>query len=93
MAEWDDVEIDQSSKIESKRKPLWLIWIGVAVLAFALGFYLFFTYRRPEPPRKAAENHVPAAAPEMAVGPPTEPEPEPAPAEKQKREIDEAEPW
>jgi hypothetical protein len=77
MAEWDDVEIDQASKIESKRKPLWLIWIGVAVLAFALGFYLFFTYRRPEPPPKSSENNAAPAVPEVAVGPPTEPEPEP----------------
>jgi hypothetical protein len=77
MAEWDDVELDQSSELESKRKPLWLIWVGVAVLAFALGFYLFFTYRRPEPPPKSTENSEPPSVPEVAAGPPTEPEPEP----------------
>jgi hypothetical protein len=77
MAEWDDVEIEPSSEVESKRKPFWLLWVGVAVLAFALGFYLFFTYRRPEPPQRSLENPSPPAVPEVVEGPVTEPEPEP----------------
>jgi hypothetical protein len=77
MAEWDDVEIDRSSEVETKRKPFWLIWVGMAILAFALGFYLFFTYRRPEPPPKSTENPEPPAVPEVVEGPLTEPEPEP----------------
>jgi hypothetical protein len=77
MNEWDDVEIEQSPEVQSKRKPYWLIWVGVAVLAFALGFYLFFTYRRTEPPPSSTGNAEPPAVPELVEGPPSEAEPEP----------------
>jgi hypothetical protein len=79
MAEWDDVEIDEALKeepsVQEKLTSLWPVWAGVAVLAFALGFYWFF---RGEP-----SDEVPIAPPvedvsprPEVVEPPSEPEPE-----------------
>jgi hypothetical protein len=80
MAEWDDVEIDESSEeepsVQEKLTSLWPVWAGVAVLAFALGFYWFFRGGPSEEVPTAPQAEDMSPEPEVVETPPLEPEPE-----------------
>ncbi len=84
MAEWDDVEIDEASEeelsVQEKLTSLWPVWAGVAVLAFALGFYWFF--------RSGPSEEVPTAPPVEDVSPrPEVVEPPPEPESEESIEL------
>jgi hypothetical protein len=78
MAEWDDLEIVQSPDTALRRRFRWPLLGGIVVLAFALGFLLYFLFRGPELPAPApSQVQERPAASEPAETTLPEPEPEP----------------